>query len=119
MGNAPRVPVGYNFPKVLQVPFTVFNAWISGIDQMDGKTRIWLFCAYNTATISITYISSAREGRVFYAVYDKSGKVIGSTKEVSGTGSISINTSKVEYIEFEGRAESQIAYAVGTLNATR
>lgn len=86
---------------------------------MGGKTRIWLFCAYNTATISITHISPAGEGRVFYTVYDRSEKVIGSTKEVSSTGSISINTSKVEYIEFAGRAESQSAYAVGTLNATR
>ena len=119
MGTAPRMPGGYNFPKVLQVPFTVFNAWVSSGAQMGGKTRIWLFCAYNTATISITHISPASEGRLFYAVYDKSGKVIGSTKEVSRTGSISINTPKVEYIEFEGRAQSKNAYAVGTLTATR
>lgn len=119
MGTAPRMPGGYNFPKVLQVPFTVLNSWISGSAQMDGKTRLWLFCAYNTATISISFISPYNEGRVFYTAYDRSGKVIGSTTEISSTGSISINISKVEYIEFTGRAESQSAYAVGTLTATR
>lgn len=119
MGTAPRLPGGYNFPKLLQVPFTVFNMWITASAQTGGKTRLWLFCAYNTATISITYLSPASDGRLFYTLYDRSGKVIGSTTEISSIGSISINISKVKYIEFTGRAQAHSAYAVGTLTATR
>lgn len=119
MGNAARVPGGRNLPKVLQVPFCAFESWLTSSAQMGGKARIWLFCAYNTATISITHISPSYHGRVFYTAYGRYGEVIVSTTEVSSTGSISINTSKVEYIEFTGRAQSYSAYAIGTVTATR
>lgn len=119
MGVAPRMPGGRNLPKVLQVPFCVFESWITGSAQIGGKTRLYLFCAYNTATISISLISPSGEGRIFYALYDTEGKLIGSTTEILRTGNINLNVSTASYIEFTGRAESQIAYAVGTLTATR
>lgn len=110
---------GVGLPSELVTPFAHFATWITNIDYYDSKSRVWLFCAYKTADIVIDFIASTIDGSTYYSLYDKDGQIIGKATQITGTGTIHLDVSDVQYITFSGRPESRSSSALGTVKAQR
>lgn len=110
---------GVGLPLELVTPFAHFATWRTSSDYYDSKSRVWLFCAYKTADIVIDFIVSTNNGYTYYSLYDKNGQIIGQATQITSRGTIHLDVSDVQYIEFSGRPASQSASAIGTVNAHR